>query len=242
MKKCLLFTLLSLLFVYFLSSFQLKENQQSLQGAWISKNGSLETVLLFMDGYFTQSIYDKKNKMFIETRGGPFQLSDNKITIQYEFDSKDSTRVNQNEISSFVLNENALSINSKIIGGIFARVDDGMSSLAGLWKITARKGENGNMMPIHQRGTRKTIKILSSTRFQWAAIDPGAKAFLGSGGGTYMFRNGKYTEQIEFFSRDSSRVGASLSFDGELEEGNWHHSGLSSRGEPLYEVWSRQQK
>ena len=51
------------------------------------------------------------------------------------------------------------------------------------------------------------------------------------------FENGKYTEHIEFFSRDSSRVGASLGFDGKIENGAWHHSGLSSRGEPIYEIW-----
>ena len=95
------------------------------------------------------------------------------------------------------------------------------------------------MVPIHQSGTRKTIKILSSTRFQWAAIDPGTKQFMGTGGGTYSFENGKYTENIEFFSRDSSRVGQSLTFDGKLENGEWHHSGFSSRGDAIYEVWSR---
>ena len=51
--------------------------------------------------------------------------------------------------------------------------------------------------------------------------------------------NGKYTEHIEFFSRDSSRVGASLRFDGKLENGEWHHSGLSSTGEKIYETWGR---
>lgn len=242
MKKPLLFAFLFLLLIYFLSSFQRKTNQQSLNGAWISKYGDIETVLLFIDGYCTQSIYDKGNKKFIETRGGPFQLDDNRLTIKYEFDSKDSTMVHQNETSSFELNENALSINSKIMGGIFTRVDNGMSALTGLWKITGRKDKNGNIVPIHQRGTRKTIKILSSTRFQWVAIDPGIKAFMGTGGGSYSFKEGKYTEHIEFFSRDSSRIGASLSFNGKIENDGWHHSGLSSRGEPIYEVWSRQYK
>ena len=55
----------------------------------------------------------------------------------------------------------------------------------------------------------------------------------------YEFANGKYTEHIEFFSRDSSRVGASLSFVGKLENGEWHHSGLSSTGEKISETWGR---
>ncbi|HYH14177.1 MAG TPA: hypothetical protein VD794_03090, partial [Flavisolibacter sp.] len=120
----------------------------------------------------------------------------------------------------------------------WSRLDEGNAPLAGLWAITARK-QNGELQPIHQTGTRKTVKILTGTRFQWAAIDPGTKQFMGTGGGTYTFQNGKYTEQIEFFSRDSSRVGSSLSFEGKLENSNWHHSGLSSKGDPIYEVWSR---
>lgn len=81
---------------------------------------------------------------------------------------------------------------------------------------------------------------MSGTRFQWAAINPETKEFFGTGGGTYTFVNGKYTENIEFFSRDNSRVGASLSFKGEVKDGQWHHSGNSSTGNPIYEIWSRE--
>ena len=94
-------------------------------------------------------------------------------------------------------------------------------------------------MQIHQTGPRKTLKILSDSRFQWAAINPATKEFFGTGGGSYTFVDGKYTEHIEFFSRDSSRVGASLIFNGQLINGNWHHSGKSSKGDDIYEVWSR---
>ena len=61
---------------------------------------------------------------------------------------------------------------------------------------------------------------------------------MGTGGGRYTTENGTYTEHIEFFSRDKSRVGAALAFNYELKDEDWHHSGLSSRGEPIYEVWS----
>jgi hypothetical protein len=117
-------------------------------------------------------------------------------------------------------------------------VDDGAAPLAGVWHITSRM-QDGKLVPIHRTGTRKTLKILTGNRFQWVAIDPGAKQFSGTGGGTYTFNNGTYTENIEFFSRDSSRVGASLSFNGKLEGKDWHHSGLSSKGDKIYEVWSK---
>src|SRR5690606_36719009 len=89
---------------------------------------------------------------------------------------------------------------------------------------------------------RKTLKVLTGTRFQWAAINAETKEFFGTGGGTYTFSNGKYTENIEYFSRDSSRVGASLAFDGKIEGDLWHHSGLSSAGAPIYEIWKREPK
>ena len=99
-----------------------------------------------------------------------------------------------------------------------------------------------NLVSIHQSGPRKTLKILTGTRFQWFAINPGTKEFSGTGGGTYTFVNGQYTENILFFSRDNSRTGAQLTFDGKLENGQWHHSGLSSKGDKIYEVWGKVEK
>ena len=61
---------------------------------------------------------------------------------------------------------------------------------------------------------------------------------MGTGGGTYTTVDGKYTENIEFFSRDDSKVNRSLEFTFELIDGAWHHSGLSSKGQPIYEIWS----
>ena len=91
-----------------------------------------------------------------------------------------------------------------------------------------------------QRGPRKTLKVLSDGRFQWIAFNTETKEFSGTGGGTYTAENGKYTENIDFFSRDSSRVGASLSFNFETKDGKWLHSGKSSTGKPIYEVWERE--
>lgn len=98
-----------------------------------------------------------------------------------------------------------------------------------------REGELTERMP----GARRTMKILSGTKFQWIAYNVETKEFFGTGGGTYTSVDGKYTENIEFFSRDNSRVGASLQFDFAIEDGKWRHSGLSSKGEPLDEVWTK---
>jgi hypothetical protein len=58
----------------------------------------------------------------------------------------------------------------------------------------------------------RTIKILSDGHFQWIAFNLATKEFSGTGGGTYPANNGVSTENMEFFSQDDSRLGASLEF------------------------------
>ena len=86
---------------------------------------------------------------------------------------------------------------------------------------------------------RKTMKILSGTRFQWIAYDTSKKTFIATGGGTYTTKNGVYSENIKFFSRDISRVGMKLEFKYSLKDGNWHHKGFSSRGKAINEIWTK---
>ena len=61
--------------------------------------------------------------------------------------------------------------------------------------------------------------------------------FLALEGGLYA-ENGAYVEQIEYFSRDNSRVGAKLSFEFLLKEKDWYHKGFSSKGASLHEIWT----
>jgi hypothetical protein len=210
----------------------------AITGAWQLKGSEGVQVLLFMDGYYTHTTYDQGGKRFVQTRGGTYTWQNNKLTVHYEFDTRDSTQVGKAITYTASLASGQLRANVSGTEEGWSRLDEGNTPLAGLWTITARK-QDGTLQPLYRTGTRKTVKILTGTRFQWAAIDPGTRQFLGTGGGTYSFKDGKYTEHIEFFSRDNSRVGSSLSFDGRLENGDWHHSGLSSRGDPIYEVWSR---
>jgi hypothetical protein len=222
-------------------SFHSNAPADNFSGAWALNSKSSEQVVLFMDGYFTFTGYDQALKRFVRTCGGTYKLQNDKCTINYEFSSDAREQAGSTVTYIMAIKEGKLvtDLTGELEG--WKRIDDGKAPLAGLWAITARK-QDGALQPIHQTGTRKTVKLLTGTRFQWAAIDPGTNQFMGTGGGTYTFKDGKYTEQIEFFSRDSSRVGSSLSFNGSVEEGNWHHSGLSSRGEPIYEVWSRKKK
>jgi hypothetical protein len=222
-----------------ISGFKIGADEaQVINGAWYIQSGAEEELVLFADGYFTHTTFNKSSKKFLQTSGGPCQVQSDKLIVLKEFDTKQSDGVGQSSSHDYKIDNGNLILELAGKKLHLKRLDDGAKNLAGTWKITARKQAEA-IVPIHQTGPRKTLKVLTGTRFQWVAINPQTKEFFGTGGGTYSFANGKYTENIEFFSRDSTRVGASLSFNGKLENGDWHHSGKSSRGEDIYEVWSK---
>jgi len=215
----------------------------ALSGAWQTQQGDVIQTAVFVDGYLSHSTYDLKNKKFISTRGGTYTSDGKTLTVIWQYDTDKAasnvpidTWVGQS--STFdVTPGNTLSTNLSGMETTWQRIDSNEGPMAGIWRITGRKqGDEMGQMPLRDR---RTLKILSGTRFQWVAINIKTGEFSGTGGGTYTFENGKYTEHIEFFSRDNDRVGASLSFDGKIENGSWHHSGLSSTGNPIYEIWDR---
>lgn len=214
-----------------------KNAVQTLNGAWKSQEGSVEQVLLLSDGYFMHTTFDQVNKQFVGSRGGTYTISGNKLIVNVEFNTSNKDQVAQSLTYDFVINKAKLSSDLSGKKTTWALLDQGKGDLAGTWYMSGRKQDG--KIALNPIRARKTLKILTGTRFQWAAINAETKEFFGTGGGFYTFTNGKYIENIEFFSRDNSRVGASLSFDGKLIDGNWHHSGLSSTGNPIYEVWSK---
>ena len=215
------------------STFQ----EDSITGAWIMQDAGVTDILVFIDDYMVMSSFEKESKNFIMTTGGPYSTEGDHINITVEFNSLDSTKVGQKIQFKSTISKGELTHAEGSAKQIYKQLDNGSGPLAGVWYIAGRL-ENGKIAE-RQLGPRRTLKILSGTRFQWIAINPSVKGFYGTGGGSYTFINGKYTENIEFFPRDNSRVGASLTFDGKIENGAWHHSGLSSRGEPLNEVWKK---
>ncbi|GAB3528338.1 hypothetical protein GCM10027443_06060 [Pontibacter brevis] len=226
-----------------------------LEGAWrLSNPVKLEkaafpnatAVKIMEDGFFSVAYYDKAGKKFLGTYGGTYTVEDGKITQKYEFNTFDSTAVGKTATGSYTLMNDKLQLKGvKEAKGTETwekiQAESSASPLAGAWRIRARADENGQMSPMHP-GPRKTIKMLAGNRFQWIAFNSETAGFFGTGGGTYTTQNGKYTENIEFFSRDSSRVGSQLAFDFEVKDGDWHHSGLSSTGKKINEIWHRPSK
>ncbi len=241
MKKVIpnLFVLCCLTASIPLFAFNRNHDTPSLIGSWHREQGTGEATIIFADGYCVFTSFDQKNKKFEYTWGGPYKVTGSNILIEVQFNTKTKELIGTVFSFAFDWKQDKLRASFRGEGTAeeWTQGDNGKATLAGTWRINGRKqGENITEIPL---SPRRTLKILSGTRFQWVAINIETKEFFGTGGGRYTFENGQYTEQIEFFSRDSSRVGASLSFQGKLEEGAWHHSGLSSKGDPIYEIWKR---
>ncbi|MHA4895922.1 hypothetical protein ACXZ1K_14315 [Pedobacter sp. PWIIR3] len=220
-----------------MSVFNISAQSTVVSGAWKLDAGEDTHHLFFQDGFCFYTLQHGQN--FSMSQGGLYEVSGGNIKVKILFNSSDSTKVGEMMVLPFSLSGNQLSLQVENDHATFYRVDNGKSPLAGVWRITGRMGADGKLADLHLTGSRQTYKMLTGTKFQWVAIDPDKKQFFGTGGGSYTFKDGKYVESIEFFSRDNSRVGANLTFDGKLENGSWHHSGLSSKGDKIHEVWNK---
>lgn len=208
------------------------QKPSSLIGAWETSSEGKLGLWIITEKHFSITFY--KSNEFLYTEGGEWKLSPDGIELIWEYNTQNAALVGEKKVYSLSVKGNKLTMD-KIE---WKKVDNGTpGKLAGAWLITGRynDGKLSERMP----GARRTMKILSGTKFQWIAYNVETKEFFGTGGGSYITKDGKYTENIEFFSRDNSRVGASLQFDFKIENGNWRHSGKSSKGDPLDEVWTK---
>lgn len=214
-------------------------HQNDSSGCFTSKSadGTVLSILM-VDGYFSLTSFHPEHRQFNYTWGGPFVIKERSLRIFVEFNTwQEQQGAVGNEVAATLeWTKEGLKFN----GTLFHHHDGANGQLAGCWRITARQ-QNGKMTEM-QRGARKTLKIMSGSHFQWVAMNTETGEFFGTGGGKYTFEKGQYAETIEFFSRDSSRVGAKLSFEGRVEGSQWHHSGKSSKGDPIYEIWTREKQ
>ena len=236
------FYIISVLFFMLISSCK---QSNSIIGAWeryyIDIQGTqVRSVLIFSENFQCITMYKAQTGDFIYSNGGSWELNENIITEEVEFDSQNPARVGEIVSFEIELNENTLSLAKA--NWNFRRIDDGYpGDLSGAWLMTGRY-KDGKKQERSIEKPRKTMKILSGKRFQWIAFDSEKKEFKGTGGGTYKTENGKYIEQIEFFSRDISKVGLNLVFDYDIKNEKWIHKGKTSKGSPLHEIWEKRKK
>ena len=217
MKKILLFTLLILF--YSCSSI----NNDLSNVFEIDKTEETIERLIIDSEYLVATEFNKTSGAFVKTYGGYYEIEGDSYKVSLEFNSdfeKDSIR-------SIELTKN----NS------WRNISKPESLLQGKWVMSGRYN-NGEFRTRDTKLPRKTMKVLIDGFFQWIAFNTETFRFSGSGGGEYEAVDGKYIEKLQYFSRDDSRVGAELDFNYEVKDGDWYHSGLSSKGNPINEVWT----
>jgi len=226
-----------LLFAAKTSSAQPSPELRSINGAWRSASNVTRTMII-MDGYFVQADFDATQKTFAGTFGGPFTWENGVVQGKIDFNSLDPSQVGSDFTVSMALTDSKLVIATDNGRETWTRLDDyGQSKVAGAWRVSAR--ENSGALTEVPLAPRRMLKFVSGTRFQWVNINTTTGDFFGTGGGHYTFKDETYTEHIEFFSGNNSRVGMSLVAAAEIKDGKWHHRGKTSAGEPIFQVWSR---
>ena len=232
--------------LFFYLSVSIAVAQPSMEGAWkLSMDNGMavndrEMTVIFAEDYFMFGNHHKDGR-FISAGGGMYEVNGDKVQLTFDFFTDESSIVRVPLTFDLDLKKNTFSLEGNVenqrIDQQWERIKAKPDALNGAWRFATRVDEDGNMGERRELGPRQTIKILNGGRFQWAAFNYETKQFMGTGGGSYTAEDGKYTENIEFFSRDDSRVGASLSFEFRREGDDWFHKGKSSKGDPMHEVW-----
>lgn len=213
---------------------------QGLNGAWkLTTTDGSEVIKIYDDKYFMAGARTAQGQ-FLYAFGGSYTLSNGKYTETYDFFTSDSTVTGSSRTFNFRLKHETMTLTFVNKKEEWVRVDNGTTALTGTWRFGARVDDNGVAGERRDANSpRQTIKILSGKYFQWAAFNRETKQFMGTGGGTYALADGRYTENIRFFSRDNTRSGMSLTFEFRLEGSDWYHKGRGTTGNPVSEVWER---
>jgi len=198
----------------------------------VDKDGISTRVILDKE-YIVLSKFESESGNFISTLGGYYKpgkflnLDEDVYAVNLEFNSN----YDQDSIKNL----------SIIKTSKWKNISKSNDILKGKWVMSGRYN-NGEFRTRNTDLPRKTMKILIDGFFQWIAFNTETFKFSGSGGGEYETLDGKYIEIIQYFSRDDSRVGAVLDFNYEIKNKDWYHSGLSSKGNPINEVWTIRNK
>lgn len=239
--KIVLTILLSMAGMVLLSSLTLiKTDTKDLIGAWGFGPAENRTVMIKTDKIFSVATYDLPGKKFISSYGGTWRVEGNKLTRKIEWNSTDSLQVGKE------ITEDVQITNGKLIvrqgNETWNRLDDGKpGKLMGAWIITGNFSDDKVSKRTNPFYPRRTMKVLSGKYFHWIAYNVATKTFMNAGGGTYTTENGKYTENIEFFTKTAESVGKTLSFDYSFVNGDWRHQGQKSTGGAMDECWSKRE-
>jgi hypothetical protein len=227
--------------IVILSSLKtIKAVPADIVGAWGYGPPENRTVMINTDKVFSVATYDVPGKKFISSYGGTWRLDGDKLIKTIEWNSKDSLQVGKEISEDVQVTKGKLSVRQT--NESWNRLDDGKpGALMGAWIITGNFTDDKVSKRANPFYPRRTMKVLSGKYFQWIAYNVATKSFQNAGGGTYTTENGKYSENIEFFTKTLESVGKKLMFDYSFVNGDWRHRGEKSTGGSMDECWSRRE-
>lgn len=236
---------IAILFVVFF--FALPAVSQTLNGAWrlIEKEGKPveeEVIKLYSNSYFTYASYEKETGEFLEAGGGRYMYEFFNYREHYEIDSTNPERSGTTSNYKAVLEDDMLRVTNLKTGVVerWKKFDESNNfEMTTCWRIHEKQDEGDDDWRRIEYGPRKTLKMLTNNRYQVLALNSETGKFVGSSGGTWTNDGNKYTEHIQFFSKDQSNVGRSLQFSRKYEDGLWYHTGRDTKGKILMEKWLR---
>ncbi len=239
MKHNILFKLLlPVLFLCYFFDLNAQLEPNVYRSITKTDNVSIHQVLLDNE-YLVLTEFQESPPKFIKTLGGFYSIKDNLLHVQLEFNSNYEADSLKTLAIPFTYEKGNLSLTLNSIKE-FAASQPNTQELDGKWLMAGRMVDNAEQRR-DTTGPRKTMKFLNNGYFQWIAFHTETMAFSGTGGGAFTSKDGVYIENIEFFSRDASRVGAKLDFKYDLKSSDWHHMGKSSKGDLLHEIWEKRQ-
>ncbi|MFK7814235.1 MAG: hypothetical protein AB8B59_17185, partial [Maribacter sp.] len=199
-SRILQFVILS---IFFISSNVLIS--QIEPGVYLTEKENEIHELKINSSYFVHSVYEKSPARFIKTAGGFYTTENGTLKVELEFHS--NYKLDSLTTLNFpykIENEDLIIQGNNEIS--FKKQPNTDQDLDGAWLFGTRGPDEGQKRR-GETNTRKTLKFLIDGRFQWIAYDTEGMQFKGTGGGSYTSKDGIYTENIEFFSKDNSRVG-----------------------------------
>lgn len=213
---------------------------KDLKGAWEYGPADQRATMIITDNIFAVAVYDKEGKKFVNSYGGTWQLEGNKMVQKLEWNAKEPAQVGSVVHADIKLSGSKLTMPAG--NQTWERIDKGdKGELTGAWIITGNYENDKAVKRPNAFGARRTMKVLSGTRFHWIAYNIETKEFVHAGGGTYTADKGQYTEHIDFFTKTPESVGRSIAFQYAFVDGDWRHKGQKSTGGPMDECWTKRE-
>ena len=193
---------------------------KDIVGAWGYGSAENRTIMINTDKVFSVATYDLPGKKFIGSYGGTWRVEGKKLIKNIEWNSRDTQQAGKEIREDVQITGGKLVVKQN--NETWNRLDDGKpGELMGAWIITGNFSNDTVSKRPNPFFPRRTMKVLSGKYFHWIAYNVVTKSFINAGGGTYTTTNGKYTENIEFFTKTPESVGKSLVFDSSFVNGDW---------------------